>query len=71
VVDTVTFIVCAGAGLDVGGASVPYVAGWGAENAVEAVQRFAETIDEVARRLEAAIRTDAQSRADDVTPVGA
>jgi len=38
-VDTVTYIVCAGAGLDIAGESVPYVAGWGEEDAVAAVTR--------------------------------
>ncbi|MBV9196642.1 MAG: DUF1738 domain-containing protein [Solirubrobacterales bacterium] len=55
IVDTVTFIVCAGAGLDVGGESIPYVAGWGEDGALEAVTEFAGVIDSVARKLEAAI----------------
>jgi hypothetical protein len=54
-VETVTYIVCAGAGLDVSGESVPYVAGWGQEDAVAAVRQFAATIDTVARRIEHAI----------------
>jgi len=61
-VDTVTFIVCAGAGLDVSGESVPYVAGWGDEDAVEAVTRFADTIDRVARRIEARVHGEADGR---------
>jgi len=54
----VTYIVCAGAGLDVSGESVPYVAGWGQEDAVAAVHRFAGTIDTVARRIEHAINPE-------------
>jgi hypothetical protein len=46
---------CAGAGLDVSGESVPCVAGWGHDDAVAAVHQFAETIDTVARRIEHAI----------------
>jgi hypothetical protein len=42
IVDTVTFIVCAGAGLDVGGESIPYVAGWGEDGALDAVTEFAD-----------------------------
>jgi hypothetical protein len=56
-VDTATYIVCAGAGLDISGESVPYVAGWGGDDAVAEVRRLAETIDTVARRIEQAIHT--------------
>jgi hypothetical protein len=55
IVDTVTFVVCAGAGLAVDGESVPYVAGWGEDGALEAVSEFAETIDTIARRIEEAV----------------
>lgn len=58
IVDTVTFVVCGSVGLDVGGESIPYVAGWGEDGALDAVMRFAETIDALARRLENAL-TDA------------
>jgi hypothetical protein len=55
IVDTVTYVVCAGAGLAVDGESIPYVAGWGEEGALEAVTDFAETIDSLARRIEDAL----------------
>lgn len=55
IVDTVTFIVAAGAGLEVEGESVPYIAGWGEDGALDAVSEFAETIDRVARQIEAAL----------------
>jgi hypothetical protein len=55
IVDTVTFIVCGSAGLDVGGESIPYVAGWGEDGALEAITEFAATIDTLARRLEDAL----------------
>lgn len=55
IVDTVTFIVCAGAGLDVGGESIPYVAGWGEDGALDAVTESAGVIDTLARKLEDAI----------------
>jgi hypothetical protein len=55
IVDTVTFIVCAGTGLDVGGESIPYVAGWGENGALDAVTKFAGVIDTIARQLENAI----------------
>ena len=34
---------------------MPYIAGWGEDGALEAVSEFAETIDRVARRIEAAL----------------
>lgn len=53
---TVTYIVLAGqAGLDVGGESIPYVAGWGESGALDAIQAYADTIDQIARRIEDAI----------------
>jgi hypothetical protein len=55
IVDTVTFIVCGSVGLDVGGESIPYVAGWGEDGALEAITEFAATIDRIARRLEDAL----------------
>ena len=55
IVDTVTYVVCAGAALAVEGESVPYVAGWGEQGALEAATQFAETIDALARRIEQAV----------------
>jgi antirestriction protein ArdC len=52
IVDTVTFVVCRAVGLRVDGESVPYVAGWGEDGALDAALEFAETIDALARRLE-------------------
>ena len=63
-----TYIVCAGAGLDVSGESVPYVAGWGQEDAVAAVHRFAGTIDTVARRIEHAINPEPVHGGPEVLP---
>jgi N-terminal domain of anti-restriction factor ArdC len=55
IVDTVTFVACAGVGLAVDGESIPYVAGWGEDGALDAVTDFAETIDTIARRIEGAV----------------
>jgi hypothetical protein len=52
IVDTVTHLACASVGLDVSGESIPYVAGWGEDGALEAVSGFARTIDQLARRIE-------------------
>jgi antirestriction protein ArdC len=51
-VDTVTYIVCGSVGLDTSGSTVPYVAGWGDDGELSAIRTFAETIDEIARRIE-------------------
>jgi hypothetical protein len=55
-VDTVTYVVLAGqVGLDVGGESIPYVAGWGEAGELDAIREYAETIDKIARRIEDAL----------------
>jgi hypothetical protein len=54
-VDCVTHIVLAGAGLNVGGESIPYVAGWGEDGALDAIREYAQTIDAIARRIELAV----------------
>jgi N-terminal domain of anti-restriction factor ArdC len=55
-VDTVTYIVCGSVGLDVSGSSVPYVAGWGESGELDAIRAYAQTIDEIARRIEDSLR---------------
>jgi 5'-3' exonuclease len=52
----VTYVVLSGrVGLDVGGESIPYVAGWGEQGALDAIREFAGTIDRIARQIEDAI----------------
>ena len=46
-------------GLDVSGESIPYVAGWGEDGALDAIREYAQTIDTIARRIEDAL--DARS----------
>jgi len=55
IVDTTTLVVLGGLGLDISGETVPYVAGWGEDGALEAVTQFAQLIDELARRVDAAL----------------
>jgi hypothetical protein len=55
VVESVAFVVSAGAGLDVSCEAVPYVASFGGKDAVEALGRCAQAIDAVARRIEDAL----------------
>jgi hypothetical protein len=66
IVESVACIVCAGAGLDTSGESVPYLAGWNPEQAVERIELLTGTIDAIARAIEQALDPD-HSRAD--TPV--
>lgn len=67
IVDTVTFLVAASVGLAVDGDTIPYVAGWGEHGALEAVTESAETIDNLARRIEAALTpTQAEDAVDQV-----
>jgi hypothetical protein len=62
-VDCVTYIVLAQLGLDTSGESIPYVAGWGEDGALEALQADAQTIDEVARQIETALLGTEQRQA--------
>src|SRR3954452_18892623 len=63
-VDCVTYCVLGSVGLDVGGESIPYVAGWGEDGALDAIREYAETIDTIARRIEDAVASDPKSAAD-------
>jgi len=56
----VTFIVCGAVGLDISGSSVPYVAGWGESGELDAIRGYAETIDEIARRIEDSLRPESE-----------
>jgi hypothetical protein len=55
IVDTATYVAAASVGLDLSGESVPYVAGWGEDGALQAVTSFATLIDELARKVETAL----------------
>lgn len=55
IVECVTYMVCAQAGLDVEAASVPYIAGWAADDD-QAIERDALLIDRLSRRIEHAVR---------------
>jgi hypothetical protein len=52
VVECVAFTVCASLGLDISGSSIPYMTGWSKGDEVE---RYAELIDRLARRIEDAL----------------
>jgi hypothetical protein len=61
IVDTVTYVVCGSLGLDTSGSSVPYVAGWGEDGELAAIRGCAQTIDEIARRIEDSVRASDRS----------
>jgi N-terminal domain of anti-restriction factor ArdC len=54
-VDCVTYCVLGSVGLDVGGESIPYIAAWGEDGALDAIRGYAQTIDTIARRIEDAL----------------
>jgi hypothetical protein len=56
ILDTATWLAVSSVGLDVSGESIPYVAGWGEDGALEAVTEFAKTIDGLARQVEDVLR---------------
>lgn len=55
IVDTTTLIVLSAVGLDTARETIPDVAGWGENGALEAVTEFAALIDTLARRIGRAI----------------
>jgi hypothetical protein len=55
IVESVAFVVSAAAGLDVSCEAVPYIASFGGEDALEVLERSAQTIDAIARRIEDAL----------------
>jgi antirestriction factor ArdC-like protein len=57
-VDCVTYCVLGSVGLDVGGESIPYIAGWGEDGALDAIREYAQTIDTIARHIEDALRAE-------------
>lgn len=61
IVDTVTHLVAGSVGLDVSGESIPYIAGWGEDGALQAITTFAHTIDDLARKIEATPATPAST----------
>jgi hypothetical protein len=62
IVDTVTYLAASSVGLAVDGETIPYVAGWGEDGALQAVSEFAETIDALARRIENVLHAGASAR---------
>jgi hypothetical protein len=63
---SVTYCVLGSVGLDVGGESIPYIAGWGEDGALDAIREYAQTIDTIARQIEAALDPEPEPSTDAV-----
>ena len=70
-VDCVTYIVCSSVALDVGGESIPYIAGWGEDGELDAIRQYAATIDAIARTIEEALQPAAGTSATPADPLAA
>jgi hypothetical protein len=58
-VDCVSYCVLGSLGLDISGESIPYIAGWGEDGALDAIRDYAQTIDTIAHRIENALTPNA------------
>jgi hypothetical protein len=67
-VDSVTVCVLGSVGLDVSGESIPYIAGWGEDGALDAIREYAQTIDTIARRIEDALEAEPKPATDAIAP---
>ncbi len=67
-VDCVTVCVLGSVGLDVSGESIPYIAGWGEDGALDAIREYAATIDKIARRIEDALAAKPEPSTDAIAP---
>jgi hypothetical protein len=70
-VDCVTYIVCSSVALDVGGESIPYIAGWGEDGELDAIRQYAATIDTIARTIEDALQPVTSTPATPADPLAA
>lgn len=59
VVESVSYCVLAGLGIDAGASSVPYVAAWSERAPIETIEAHAKLVDRLAGRIEAAIEATA------------
>jgi antirestriction protein ArdC len=62
IVETAAVIVCGALGLDTSGESIPYIAGWGEANDLDAIRKYAETVDHIAAEIERACGLKRASR---------
>ena len=72
IVECAAFIVCSGLGLPTDGESMPYLASWGEDGALDAITEAAGQIDEIAARIEQAVGLQAtQNEANGSAPAAA
>ena len=68
VAETVAYSVCASSGIDPGEFSISYLAGWSERTPIATIERTAELIDRLSRRIEDAVATvtlpDSEAAAD-------
>jgi N-terminal domain of anti-restriction factor ArdC len=71
--DCVTYCVLGSLGLDISGETIPYIAGWGEDGALNAIRDYAHTIDTIAHRIETAVEpaSDADGAAIDTEALAA
>jgi hypothetical protein len=70
-VECVSYMVAASAGLDTSGEAIPYMAGWGGEDARAKVRALAKLIDQTAKELEAPVLALLEENTDRVALVAA
>jgi antirestriction protein ArdC len=63
VVECVAYSVCASVGLDTGGDSIPYIAGWGGEEAPDSIEDYAALIDRLATQIEEVLKPNHKEEA--------
>lgn len=66
VVESVAYTVCGSLGIDVSGASIPYLASWSESGSLETIEKAAGTIDRIARRIEEAVESAEEDTAETV-----
>jgi hypothetical protein len=67
-VDCVTYCVLGSLGLDISGETIPYIAGWGEDGALDAIREYAQTIDAIARHIENALQSGPTATLDAIDP---
>ena len=63
VVESVAYTVCGALGLDSSGYSIPYLASWSTEGEIDIIERTAELIDRLARRIEEVVMSPGNAEA--------
>ena len=64
VVESVAFTVCGSLGFDTAGYSIPYLAAWAERAELETIDRAAQLIDRLARRIEDAVASNTEATAE-------